>query len=55
MTEDLTSQQKLEIIIKCIDYGAGALHNELVGYLNEILNLANNYLASQVKTIEEEN
>ena len=56
MTEELTSQQKLDIIVKCIDYGAPALKEDLIGYLNNILNLANTYIASQaVSSQMEEN
>lgn len=48
MNEELTAQQKLDIIVRCIDHGAPALKDDLLGYLNSILNLANTYLANQV-------
>ena len=45
--EELSSQQKLDIIVKCIDYGAPALKEDLINYLNNVLSLANIYLSSQ--------
>ncbi len=58
MNEELTAQQKLDIIVKCIDYGAPALKEDLINYLNNVLSLANIYLASQAvppQTEETEN
>ena len=49
MNEELTAQQKLDIIVKCIDYGAPALKDDLIAYLNNVLSLANIYLASQAE------